>query len=92
MLPRDLPPGARCPSSGVARHERAQPSPHFDGPFVLERAVGVLDRVRVDLQVRSEIRIAGNDSPDFSTPDRHAALNLVGNLPENRPRVGPCPR
>jgi hypothetical protein len=63
----------------------------FDQPFLRERPVGVLDRVRVDLELSRELPRRGQRVARFEDPDRNRPLNLIRDLPVDRPRVV-CPQ
>jgi hypothetical protein len=58
------------------------------GPFLLQRPVRVLNRVRVDLQFGRQFSDGGEGFARLQNSHRNAAPDFVGDLPEYRPRIG----
>ena len=82
LLPRTRDPRRR------RGHERTEPSPHRDRALLLERPVGVLDGVRIDLQLRRERADRRQGIGRLENAHRHTPLHLVHDLSENRTGVG----
>ena len=86
-------PGNGCRSRaagilGARRNERPQSSLHVDIPFVLERSVRLLNRIRVDLQFARKFPDGGEGFVGFQNSHRHAAANFVHDLAVDGPRIG----
>ena len=87
---RQLPRDDGLPSGGGAhagRHERPNPALDVDGAVGLERPIGVLNGVRIDLQLGRELTHCRQRFPRLQQSHRNAPPNLVPNLPEHRPPI-----
>ena len=62
------------------RHERPQPPPHLDRPFLDERPVGVLDGVGIQLELDRQLPRRGQRLARLQDAYADRALQLVGNL------------
>lgn len=89
---RDLPgDGSGSSAALFARasgDEGAEPAFHVDHSLPLERPVGVLDGIGVDLQFVRQLSGRRQWFIRLQNSNRDAASDLVGNLAVNRPRVG----
>ena len=65
----------------------SESAPSLDHALLLQRPVGVLDRVRVQLQFCRQFAGGGQSLGGPQNSDRNAADDLVSNLAVNRPRV-----
>jgi hypothetical protein len=72
---------------GARRHERPQASLDVHRAFLLERAVGMLDRIRVHLDLRRELAHGRKRVFRFEHSYCNRPLHLVCNLPEHRARI-----
>ncbi len=59
----------------------------LDHALLAQRPVGVLDRIRVQLQFRRQFARGGQSLGGPQNSDRNASDDLVSNLAVNRPRV-----
>lgn len=70
------------------RDKRPKPTFHVNRPILLERPVGMLDSVRVDLQLGRKRADGWQWFVRLQDSNRNAPSNLVADLPVNRAWVG----
>ena len=77
---RGLLPGVSRRGSG---NEHPETSPRLDHAFLLQRPVGVLDRIRIQLQLGREFARSRKPFAGFENSNRHAADDFVRDLAVN---------
>jgi hypothetical protein len=72
---------------GGGGNESPRASPDVDNPFAFQRAIRMLDRIRVHFQLVRQLPDGRERVVRLHLPDRDGAPNLINNLLEHGTRI-----